>query len=110
VQLLLLLLLVLQAQAMSSFDQQLNGGFSKSRNSRGADPILAEGANPMQSMDLGTGKHAAAAAGKLSMQEPFQRGAHTHSYLACMTFFATHWSERQQPWFCYRLPAGVCID
>jgi hypothetical protein len=41
---------------MSAFDS----GFSASRNGRGADAVL-EGANPMQSMDLGAGKHAAAA-------------------------------------------------
>lgn len=40
---------------MSAFDST----FSTSRNGKVADPVLAEGANPMQSMDLGTSKHAA---------------------------------------------------
>jgi hypothetical protein len=40
---------------MSAFDNT----YSTSRNGKVADPVLAEGANPMQSMDLGTSKHAA---------------------------------------------------
>jgi pyruvate-formate lyase len=40
---------------MSAFDST----FSASRNGKVSDPVLAEGANPMQSMDLGSGKHAA---------------------------------------------------
>lgn len=63
---------------MSGYDQQVNS--RNSRSGSGSDPVLAEGANPMQSMDLGVGKHAAA--GECSDTDNRQLGRHTaHSML-----------------------------
>lgn len=41
---------------MSTFDQQLNSTFSSSRKGGNMGEVLAEGANPMQSLDLGAAK------------------------------------------------------
>lgn len=72
---------------MSLYQQQMDSAFSNSRNGRG-DVVLGDGANPMQSMDLGAGKQTPPLAGVGSAKAAPCKPAPCSTACVCRTTLA----------------------